>query len=98
MNKNEDIWYAYEYQESSGNFHYNKNGTAHKQNTAGYRTICFTTESEWEPFYKSLKKRYDFEKRAENVPPSFETIKQEWQMYIELRQDIGNSLKENAIK
>lgn len=90
MKDKSEILYAFEYQETGGNFYYNMNGDNRRQNTAGYRTICITTMEEWDPFNNMIKKRYDFCKSVRHLPPTFEQIKQEWVWYLELKRDIEN--------
>ena len=90
MQDNPEKLFAFEYQEAGGNFYYNMDGNTQQQNTAGYRTICFTTMEEWDPFNKMIQKRYDFCKSVRHLPPTFEQIKQEWEWYLELKEDIEN--------
>ena len=74
--------YAFEYQEESGNFHNNMYGNTNIQNTAGYKTLFFGTMDEWEPFYKIITGKYDFQKTNRHTPPLFDTLKHELVMFL----------------
>lgn len=74
---------VFEYNDSEDNF--NANYGTSEENTHGYRTICETTYGIWNPFYRMLIRRYDFE--TDNRP-SFDSIQKEWEDYLLLLKDI----------
>lgn len=67
-----------EYQETSGNFHYNTKPDSMKPNTSGYSPICVSTIEECGNFCMRLQHRVDFSQRPY---PTKEYVIEEWEKF-----------------
>lgn len=79
-------FYALEYQEISGNFHYNfLDGMPPYQNTVGYRTVAIGSFDDCYDFCQSISEKYDMGKKPY---PTFAQIVQEWNSIIDTKSVI----------
>lgn len=76
--------YSFEYNEKQGCFHQNFGDTP--EDTNGFKTICYTQASIWQPFSNMLHRRFDFSYKNK---PSFKVIQKEWDDYLLLLEDIN---------
>lgn len=84
MNDHRKNTVIFEYNENERLFH--ENIGDHKENTNGYKTVCETHYHIWDPFRKMIDRNYTLDC---HVP--FSLIKNEWEDYMVLRNDIEES-------
>lgn len=87
-----DVSQAFQYNESTGEFH-DVRGKV-EEGKDGWKTLCFTTERMFYPFYNLIQRMYDFsrignvQKENKRPRPDFKALRSLWEQYLTLCKDI----------